>query len=515
MYAQLKSFGIHGLAGFAVSVEADIAGGLPAISIVGLPDSAVKESGDRVRAALKNLGYKWPDSRITVNLAPADVKKTGPVYDLPVFLATLCASGQLKPPAEDKAFLGELSLDGTLRPITGVLPMAMAAKTAGITELYLPAENAAEAAACATEGLTVYGASTAKEVVEHLNATAPLTPMPFAAFAPEDAWRGVPDFADVHGQPLARRAMEIAAAGGHNMIMMGVPGSGKSMLAKRLPSILPPLSRDEALEATKIYSVAGLVPAGAGLVRKRPFRSPHHSTSAVALAGGGATFRPGEVSLAHAGVLFLDELPEFHRDSLEVLRQPIEDGVVTVSRVAGSATYPSRFMLIAAMNGCKCGYLGHPTRACTCTPSAVERYRARVSGPILDRIDLHVEMEPIAYDALAGESKSEDSATIRARVMTARARQLARYETAGLAGVFCNAGLSSAQIRRVCRLTKPAEATLRRAYDAMGLSARAYDRILRVAQTIADLAGEDTISEDALLEALQYRALDRKVWYSQ
>ena len=515
MYARLNSFGIRGLAGFAVTVEADISGGLPSLAIVGLPDSAVKESGDRVRAALKNLRCKWPDSRITVNLAPADVKKVGPVYDLAIFLAVLAASGQLKAPGPEKAFLGELALDGALRPVAGVLPMALAARECGVRELYVPAENAAEAAAAAENGLLVYPCRSAQEVMQALAGQRPLTPAPAEDFSPAAGWDGVPDFSDVHGQPLARRAMEIAAAGSHNILLVGSPGTGKSMLARRLPGILPPLTREEALETTEIYSVAGLLPAGSGLLHRRPFRSPHHTASAAALAGGGAASRPGEVSLANRGVLFLDELPEFSRDCLEVLRQPLEDGFVTVSRAAGSASYPSRFLLAAAMNPCKCGYYGHPTHPCTCPPSAIERYRSRISGPLLDRIDLHVEMEPIAYEELQGGRGGEDSASIRARVLAARERQQARYAALGFARVHCNADLTGAQIRRVCALSGPAEAALHSAYDALGLSARGYDRVLRVARTIADLAGEDGIGEEAVLEALQYRTLDKKTWYAK
>lgn len=502
MYAKVTSLGVTGLAGYIVQVEADLSGGLPQFNLVGLPDSAVKESSERVRSAIKNLHYEWPASRITINLAPADVRKTGPVYDLPVFVGIMAAQGKLPAPGSERAFLGELGLDGTLRPVTGVLPMALAAVQNGVKELFLPAENAAEAAVA--EGLTVYPARSAQDVVLHLCGATPLTPATPEGYDEDGVWLG-PDMADVRGQSEARRAMEIAAAGGHNLIVIGSPGTGKSMLAKRLPGILPPLTYEEALETSAIYSVAGLLRGGTGLIKQRPFRSPHHSVSSTAIVGGGSVPRPGEVSLAHNGVLFLDELPEFHRDVLEAMRQPLEDGTVTVARSGGTLHLPARFQLVCAMNPCRCGWRGHPSGRCTCSDREVAKYVEKISGPLLDRIDLHVSVPAVEYASMRRKETPESSADVKCRVDAARAVQTARF--AGT-GVTCNAHMTAPMIGQFCCLDHAGDALMKSAFERMGLTARSHDRILRVARTIADLDGAADIRPEHLAEAIQFRNTD-------
>ncbi|MDR3208204.1 MAG: YifB family Mg chelatase-like AAA ATPase [Oscillospiraceae bacterium] len=501
MISKVRSMGLLGVSGYEVSVECYLSGGLPAFDVVGLPDAAVRESRERVRAAAKTGGFSFPMRRITVNLAPADTRKEGALYDLPILLGLLAAHDEIPPLPADAAFVGELSLEGALRPVCGALPMTLAAKRLGLKRFFIPAGNAREAALA--EGIDVYPAAHYTDILAHLSGQAELAPL--APWTPPEELRPLPDFADVRGQENVKRALEIAAAGGHNILMVGPPGAGKSMLARRIPGILPAMTRSEMLQAIEIHSVAGLTGDRSPMLTARPFRAPHHTISPVGLSGGGSVPRPGEISLAHNGVLFLDELPEFDRAALEALRQPLEDGDVTIVRASGTLTYPALFMLVCAMNPCRCGWYGHPSGRCRCDAKAVSNYMGRVSGPLLDRIDMQIEVLSVDFDALASRAPAEPSAAVRARVEAARSRQRRRFDDDAL----CNARLSPPQMAACCELDEAGKALMKGAFDRLGLTARSYNRVLRVARTIADLEGAETITAAHLAEAVQYRSLER------
>lgn len=508
MFAKIKSIGLFGLNVFSVDVETDISKGIPSFDIVGLPDAVVRESRERIRSAMRAYDIEFPMMKVMVNLAPADTKKTGSVHDLGILVAILRATNIVTGNLDDSCFIGEVSLNGDIRAINGVLPMTLLAMEKGIKNIFVPQENAYEASV--VQGINVYGVKTVGELLNHLCSGKTLQKQP--TYKPQEQdYESNEDFSDVKGQKVAKFALEIASAGGHNALMIGSPGSGKSMLAKRIPSILPPMTFREAIETTKIYSIAGVLDKDTPLIVRRPFRSPHHTISSAGLAGGGTIPHPGEISLAHNGVLFLDELAEFDRRTLEILRQPLEDGKLTISRASGTFTYPASVMLVGAMNPCPCGYYGHPTRKCTCDKGRISKYLSKISGPLLDRFDLHIEVPPVEFLELASDVKEETSEEIRKRVVRAREIQNKRFEGTE---ITCNAKITSARLLEFCNADGDAMDYLKKVFDTMGLSARAYSKILKVARTIADISEETQVKRIHIAMAVQYRSLDRKYWGS-
>ncbi|MCX7658208.1 MAG: YifB family Mg chelatase-like AAA ATPase [Oscillospiraceae bacterium] len=506
MFEKVNSLGLFGLNAFHVDTEIEVSKGMPSFDIIGLGDTVVRESRERIRAALRSCGISFPVAKVTVNLAPADTKKTGSITDLAIAVAMLKVMGHIDADLSDSAFVGEVSLSGAIRGINGVLPMIIFARAEGIKKVFVPFENAFEASVA--DGIEIFGVRDLAALLSHFNGGEKITAQ--GKYEPhDDSVLESLDFADVKGQQNAKKALEIAAAGGHNVLMIGSPGSGKSMLAKRMPSILPKMTFEESIETTNIHSISGILDKRTPLVTVRPFRAPHHTISPAGLAGGGGIPHPGEISLAHNGLLFLDELPEFSRQSLEILRQPLEEQKVTISRASGTVSYPCSFMLIAAMNPCPCGYFGHPSRKCTCGPKQVSSYLAKISGPLLDRFDLHVEVAPVEFESISSKQKEESSERIRERVQAAREIQTKRYKGTG---ITCNARITPDILQDVCPLAPDAVEMLKAVFDKMGLSARAYDRILKVSRTIADMSGKEIIRKQDVAQAVQYRSLDRKYW---